>query len=56
MGDNEKAKEIRRKACEVKEMIQNAMKDDEEGFKGSSVKAMDDFFNAARMMREQNGR
>ncbi|XP_022756273.1 UDP-glycosyltransferase 92A1 [Durio zibethinus] len=60
MSDCEKGKEIRRKASQVREMIKNAMKD-EKGFKGSSVKAMDNFFNAARTMRgqaqkQQNGR
>ncbi|XVF04744.1 hypothetical protein REPUB_Repub05bG0111500 [Reevesia pubescens] len=52
MSDCEKGKEMRRKACEVREMIKNAMKD-EKGFKGSSVKAMDDFFNAARKRTEK---
>ncbi|XWS73499.1 hypothetical protein CRYUN_Cryun02cG0134500 [Craigia yunnanensis] len=59
MSDCEKGKEMRRKASEVREMIKNAMKD-EKGFKGSSVDAMDDFFNAARTMsgqtqKQQNG-
>ncbi|EOY32552.1 hypothetical protein QUC31_019369 [Theobroma cacao] len=53
MSDCMKGKEMRRKASKVGEMIKNAMKD-EKGFKGSSVKAMDDFFNAARTMRGQN--
>lgn len=53
MSDSEKGKEMRRKACEVREMIENAMKD-EKGFKGSSVKAMDDFFDAAMTTREVN--
>ncbi|KAJ8563710.1 hypothetical protein K7X08_032162 [Anisodus acutangulus] len=42
-------KEIRRKACEVKEMIGDASIDNE-NFKGSSVKAMDEFLNAALSM------
>ncbi|XVE60043.1 hypothetical protein DITRI_Ditri05aG0095100 [Diplodiscus trichospermus] len=46
MSESEKGKDMRRKACQVREMIKNAMKDDK-GFKGSSLKAMDDFFNAA---------
>lgn len=33
-------------------MIKNAMKDDE-GYKGSSVKAMDDFFSAAVSMKSK---
>ncbi|WRX34049.1 UDP-glucuronosyl/UDP-glucosyltransferase - like 10 [Theobroma cacao] len=53
MSDCMKGKEMRRKASKVGEMIKNAMKD-EKGFKGSSVKEMDDFFNAARTMRGQN--
>nr|POE62683.1 udp-glycosyltransferase 92a1 [Quercus suber] len=51
----QKGKEIRRKAFEAGEMIRNAMKD-EGGFKGSSVKAMDDFFSAAMSMREKTMR
>ncbi|RVX12842.1 UDP-glycosyltransferase 92A1 [Vitis vinifera] len=35
-----------RKACEVRDMIKDAIRDDE-GFKGSSVKVMDEFFHAA---------
>ncbi|KAG4187000.1 hypothetical protein ERO13_A08G077500v2 [Gossypium hirsutum] len=54
MSDSEKGKEMRRKACEVREMIESAMKDDDEGgFKGFSVKAMDEFFHAAGTMRFQ---
>ncbi|KAJ6713382.1 GLYCOSYLTRANSFERASE [Salix purpurea] len=47
----EKGKEMRRKASEVKEMIRNAIRD-EDGFKGSSVKELDDFFQAAMVMRD----
>ncbi|KAG8389048.1 hypothetical protein BUALT_Bualt02G0188800 [Buddleja alternifolia] len=51
MGESEKGKELRRKACEIKEIIRDATRD-EETYKGSSVKAMEEFFNAARdMMR-----
>ncbi|TMW89801.1 hypothetical protein EJD97_016609 [Solanum chilense] len=46
MGINEKGNGIRRKACEIKEMISNAIIDDED-FKGSSIRAMDEFLNAA---------
>lgn len=42
-----------RKACEVREMIENAMKD-EDGFKGSSAKAMHEFLSAATLMTEQS--
>lgn len=48
-----KGEEMKRRAMEVKEIIKNAMKD-EEGFKGSSVKAMDEFLNAANTMMEKN--
>ncbi|KAF9621734.1 hypothetical protein IFM89_027588 [Coptis chinensis] len=46
MGKTEKGEEIRRKACEVQEMMQEAITDCN-GFKGSSVKALDEFFNSA---------
>ncbi|GMY16370.1 UDP-glycosyltransferase 92A1-like [Fagus crenata] len=52
MNETQKGKEMRRKACHVMEMIKNAMKD-EVGLKGSSVKALDDFFSAAISMREK---
>ena len=45
--ETEKGKEMRRKACEVRDMMKDAIIDHEEGFKGPSVKAMDEFFNAA---------
>nr|POE62682.1 udp-glycosyltransferase 92a1 [Quercus suber] len=51
----QKGKEMRRKAFEAREMIRNAIKD-EGGFKGSSVKAMDEFFSAALSMREKTMR
>ncbi|KAG8389057.1 hypothetical protein BUALT_Bualt02G0189700 [Buddleja alternifolia] len=47
MGESEKGKEMRRRACEIKEIIRDATRD-EENYKGSSVKAMEEFFNAAR--------
>ncbi|KAM4097031.1 hypothetical protein ACJW30_08G150400 [Castanea mollissima] len=52
MNETKKGNEMRRRACEVMEMIKNAMKD-EEGFRGSSVKALDDFFSAALSMRKK---
>lgn len=42
MSETEIGNEIRKKASEVKEMIDKSMKD-EKGLKGSSSKAMDDF-------------
>ncbi|KAL0300155.1 UNVERIFIED_CONTAM: UDP-glycosyltransferase 92A1 [Sesamum calycinum] len=52
MGENEKGKEIRRKACEVKEIMRDAIRDDGD-YKGSSVKAMEGFFIAALQGRER---
>ncbi|KAF3452575.1 hypothetical protein FNV43_RR03008 [Rhamnella rubrinervis] len=49
MNGTEKGTEMTRKACEVREMIKNAMKD-EDGLKGSSVKAMHEFLSAATLM------
>ncbi|KAK1586508.1 hypothetical protein Q3G72_003239 [Acer saccharum] len=51
MNGTEKGKEMKRKACEAKEIIKNAIKD-EKNYKGSSTKAMYEFFNAAFTMRE----
>ncbi|KAI3461073.1 hypothetical protein Pfo_017736 [Paulownia fortunei] len=45
---------MRRKACKVKEIIQNAT-NDEEQCKGSSVKAMDNFLNTLLQMRKKLG-
>ena len=50
--DTEKGTEMRRKADEVKGIIKDAIRD-EEGFKGSSLKAMDEFFNAALSKRKK---
>ncbi|CAL5426210.1 unnamed protein product [Camellia sinensis] len=52
MGQSEQGKELRRKAGEIKEMIEDAIRD-QDGFKGSSVKAMDQFLNAALFMKEK---
>ncbi|KAH7560497.1 hypothetical protein JRO89_XS10G0031300 [Xanthoceras sorbifolium] len=52
MDETEKGKEMRRRACEIKETIENAIKD-EENNKGSSTKAMDEFFNAGLTIREK---
>lgn len=51
MNETEKRKEMKKKASEVKKIIENATKE-EENVKGSSTKAMDEFLNAAFMMRE----
>ncbi|KAJ7009592.1 UDP-glycosyltransferase 92A1 [Populus alba] len=52
MNDSEKGKEMRKKACEVRNIINNSIAD-KEVFKGVSARAMDDFLNAAMLMREQ---
>lgn len=52
MNDTEKGKEMRKKACEVRNIINNSIAD-KEVFKGVSTKAMDDFLNAAMLIREQ---
>ncbi|XP_062083964.1 UDP-glycosyltransferase 92A1-like [Humulus lupulus] len=52
--DSEKGKEMRRKSCEVKEMIKNGMKDEINGLKGSSSQALDEFFSAAMAMKNSN--
>ncbi|KAF9597362.1 hypothetical protein IFM89_017265 [Coptis chinensis] len=41
---------MRKKACEVKEMIKNAVREDED-FKGGSVKAIEEFINTALSIR-----
>ncbi|XP_044483736.1 UDP-glycosyltransferase 92A1-like [Mangifera indica] len=46
MNDTEKGKEMRKKAREVMEIIENAIRD-EANFKGSSMEVMDQFLNAA---------
>ncbi|KAF8395879.1 hypothetical protein HHK36_019834 [Tetracentron sinense] len=56
MNGGDKGEEMRRKACEVKEIIKDSIRDDDEGFKGSSVKAMDDFFDEALSMKKTKER
>ncbi|KAI7979202.1 UDP-glycosyltransferase 92A1 [Camellia lanceoleosa] len=46
MSGSTKGQDMKNKACEVMEMLNNA-KNDEKGFKGSSAKAMEDFLYAA---------
>ncbi|EXB48394.1 UDP-glycosyltransferase 92A1 [Morus notabilis] len=48
---SEKGNEIRRKVCEVGDIMRDALRD-ENGCKGSSIKAMDEFLNAALLKRE----
>ncbi|KAL0371155.1 UNVERIFIED_CONTAM: UDP-glycosyltransferase 92A1 [Sesamum angustifolium] len=47
MGESEEGRRMRRRAGEVKEMIEEAMRDEGDS-KGSSVKAMHQFFAAAK--------
>ncbi|XXG67907.1 hypothetical protein AAC387_Pa06g1143 [Persea americana] len=46
MGETEKGEKMRRKALEIKKVMEAAVRE-EEGFKGASVKAMDEFIGAA---------
>ncbi|RVW48684.1 UDP-glycosyltransferase 92A1 [Vitis vinifera] len=55
MNATEKRKDMRKKVSEVRDMMKDAIRD-EEGFRGSSVKAMDEFFNAASSTREKTKR
>lgn len=55
MGENDEAERIRRIACSVRDIIQDANKG-EDNKKGSSVKAMDEFFNTAIARREKTQR
>ncbi|CAI9106614.1 OLC1v1005810C1 [Oldenlandia corymbosa var. corymbosa] len=52
MGDNEKGKEMRRKAQEVKGLIEQTVVE-KDGVKGDSLKAMEEFFSAALQMQEE---
>lgn len=51
-NSNNRGKEIRRKACEVREMIKENIRDDE-NFKGPSIVAMEEFLNVALQMKEE---
>ncbi|GAY41441.1 hypothetical protein CUMW_059490 [Citrus unshiu] len=51
MNETEKGTDLRNKAKEVKVIIKNAVRN-EDNFKGPSVKAMDQFLNAALIMRQ----
>ncbi|KAJ0021073.1 hypothetical protein Pint_31221 [Pistacia integerrima] len=53
MNETEKGKEMRKKAWEVKEIINNATKD-EENFKRSSMKAIDRFLDVALKTRRRS--
>ncbi|XP_006446003.2 UDP-glycosyltransferase 92A1-like [Citrus sinensis] len=51
MNETEKGMDLRKKASEVEMIIKNAVRN-EEKFKGSSVKAMEQFLDAALMMKK----
>lgn len=51
MNGTEKGRKMKRKASEVK-VIRDAMKD-KDGFKGSSVKSMEELLNSALVMNEK---
>nr|WJH18535.1 scopoletin glycosyltransferase UGT1 [Artemisia annua] len=50
MSENGKGKMLRMKASEVKKMIEEAIRDDD-GFKGTSVEAVEDFLKAPLLMK-----
>ncbi|XP_043691860.1 UDP-glycosyltransferase 92A1 [Telopea speciosissima] len=50
MCETEKGEKMKKRACEVKEIIRDAMRD-EESYRGSSLRAMDEFFDAAISMK-----
>ncbi|KAL3828155.1 hypothetical protein ACJIZ3_016957 [Penstemon smallii] len=52
MGENEMGRKIRRKSSQVKELVIDAVRD-EDGYKGSSVKAIEELFFAALLKKEQ---
>ncbi|GLU19396.1 hypothetical protein SLE2022_356500 [Rubroshorea leprosula] len=51
MNGTEEGKEMGRRVRKVRDLIKNAMKE-EKGFRGSSVKAMDEFLHAALVKRK----
>ncbi|KAG9447679.1 hypothetical protein H6P81_013807 [Aristolochia fimbriata] len=51
MGETEKGQDMRRRAVSVKEVLAAAVRDDE-GSKGSSIRAVDGFLSAAIFMRK----
>uniref|UniRef100_A0A5B7BLS7 Glycosyltransferase n=1 Tax=Davidia involucrata TaxID=16924 RepID=A0A5B7BLS7_DAVIN len=51
MEKTEKGEEMRRKACEIRENMEDAIREGE-GFKGSSVKAIDEFISTAISTRK----
>lgn len=53
MGDEGKGEEMRIQARKIRDTITNAMKE-EDGYKGSSLKAMDDFLSAAAYTEKRN--
>lgn len=58
MGETDKGKYMRSRASEVRTIIKNAMKDEETGccHRGASLRALDEFFEAALAAREKTER
>lgn len=50
-NESKKGVEMRGRACHVKEVIENAIRD-EQGFKGSSVKGLEEFFAMALLRKK----
>ncbi|KDP20194.1 hypothetical protein JCGZ_07914 [Jatropha curcas] len=53
MNEEQKGRELRRKACEIRDVIKEAIKWDEGFFRVTSVKAMDEFLDSALLMRRK---
>ncbi|XP_076942409.1 UDP-glycosyltransferase 92A1-like [Bidens hawaiensis] len=53
MSENGKGKEMRKKAFDIKLMIEEATRD-EDGFRGSSVEALEDFLQAPLLIKKKN--
>ncbi|RZC76623.1 hypothetical protein C5167_000770 [Papaver somniferum] len=49
--ESKKGVEMRCKACQVKEMVKNAIRD-EQGFKGSSAKGLEEFLATALLRKK----
>ncbi|GAV86596.1 UDPGT domain-containing protein [Cephalotus follicularis] len=53
MGETGKGEELRRKACQIKEKMEDAIREGE-GFKGSSITAMDQFLETASLRNKRS--
>jgi hypothetical protein len=52
LGKTEQGEEMRRKACQIKEKMEDALR--EGGFKGSSIKAINDFLGTATSTKKRS--